>query len=248
MRTSALISWLLAATILIPVSAHSQEEKDWNFELAPFYLWAISIDGDIGIRNRTATASISFDEVWSNLQGVVTFRFGAFYNKKIGFLIDYNYLDLGTERVTAISNTEFSSTSQILNLAGAYRLHDGRHILDGIAGIRYTSLESRINFNNLGTRLDGDENWVDPLIGLRYSFALSDQWAIRLYGDIGGFGAASDLTWQGLGLISYQPWRNVALVAGYRAIYTDYETGSGVDRFAYEATIHGPVIGLDIRW
>jgi hypothetical protein len=109
-------------------------------------------------------------------------------------------------------------------------------------------METDIDLNNLGVRLSGDQDWVDPIVGVRYAYSFSDKWALRLYGDIGGFGVSSDVTWQGLGLIDFQPWRNVAIVAGYRAIYTDYQSGSGNNQFSYDATAHGPVIGIDIRW
>ena len=69
-----------------------------------------------------------------------------------------------------------------------------------------------------------------------------------MYTDIGGFGVSSDFTWQVAALIDFQPWKNVAILAGYRAIGTDYETGSGADKFVFDATIHGPVVGIDIRW
>ena len=89
---------------------------------------------------------------------------------------------------------------------------------------------------------------VDPIVGLRYNYPFNDKWSLQLYGDIGGFGVSSDFTWQGLALIDYQPWKNVAFVAGYRGIGTDYETGSGADQFTFDATVHGPLIGVDIRW
>jgi hypothetical protein len=43
-----------------------------------------------------------------------------------------------------------------------------------------------------------------------------------------------------------QPWKNEAIVVRYRAIGTDYETGSG-NRIFYDATVHGPLVGIDIR-
>lgn len=234
--------------ILIPTLAWSQEESNWEFNLAPLYLWAISIDGDMGIRGTTSNVNVDFSDVWDNLEGVLTVRFNGLYKKKYGFAFDYNYLDLGTEKITDLVNTDISFKSQIINLAGTYRFMDGDHQLDGVAGIRYTILEAGVRLNNVGQSLDGDEDWVDPIVGLRYHYAFNDQWTLQLYGDIGGFGASSDFTWQGLALIDYQPWQNVALVAGYRGIGTDYETGSGSDKFTYDATVHGPVIGIDVRW
>ncbi len=241
----ALLAWMVAA--VVPSVALSQE-ADWQFELAPLYLWAISIDGDMGIRERTAGVSVEFGDIWDNLEGVFTLRFNGLYRNKFGFVLDYNYLDLGTEAVSQRANLEVGFKSQILNAAGSYRFIDGPHTLDGVAGIRYTSLDARIDLRNVGVRLDGDQDWVDPIVGLRYAYQIANQWTLRLYGDIGGFGISSDFTWQGLGLIDYQPWKNVAIVAGYRAIGTDYETGSGTDQFSYDATVHGPVLGIDIRW
>jgi len=234
--------------VMFPAAASCQEESNWDFELAPFYLWAISIDGDMGIRGRTSTVGVEFSDVWDNLQGVVTVRFSTLYRKKFGFLFDYNYLDLGSEQLTQAGDIDVSFKSQIVNLGGTYRFLDGQHSIDGLAGIRYTKLEAGLELKDLGVNIDGDQDWVDPIVGLRYAYQISDMWSLRLYGDIGGFGAASDFTWQGLGLISLQPWKNVAFVAGYRGIGTDYETGSGSNKFTYDTTVHGPIIGLDISW
>lgn len=145
-------------------------------------------------------------------------------------------------------NTEFGFKSQIVNLAGSYRFIDGDHLLDGLAGIRYTYLDTEVNLRNIGAQLDGDQDWIDPIVGLRYNYGFADKWFLQLYGDIGGFGVSSDFTWQGLALIDFQPWKYVSIIAGYRAIGTDYETGSGPDNFLYDVIIHGPVVGFNIRW
>ncbi len=63
-------------------------------------------------------------------------------------------------------------------------------------------------------------------------------------GDIGGFGAGSDFTWQALGLIDWQPFKYVSFIAGYRGLYQDYKD----DNFKYDATTHGPLLGVNIKW
>ena len=244
MRIKRLLVCLMFAFLLTPAAAQAQEGNNWDFELAPLYLWAISIDGDLGIRGRTTSASVDFSDIWDNLEGVFTTRFSMLYKEKFGLWFDYNYLDLGKEKASDMANIEAGFTSQIVNLGATYRFMQGKHTWDGGAGIRYIRLDSEIDLNNAGVRLSGDQDWVDPVIGARYSLAFTDKWALRLYGDIGGFGVSSDLTWQGLALIDFQPWRNVAIVAGYRALYSDYTD----DGFTYDATVHGPVVGIDIRW
>jgi hypothetical protein len=229
-------------------AAIAQDENDWEFDLAPLYLWAINIDGDLGVRDQTTSLNIEFSDIWDNLEGVFTVRFNAVYRKKFGLFLDYNYLDLGTEKQRNVVNTDIGFKSQIFHLGGSYRFMDGRQVLEGLAGIRYIDLEAEVNFNTIGRSINRDQDWVDPVVGLRYGFHMTDQWTLRLYGDIGGFGAGSDFSWQGVALVDFQPWRYVAIVGGYRAIGADYETGSGIDLFTYDAVVHGPLIGIDIRF
>ena len=58
----------------------------------------------------------------------------------------------------------------------------------------------------------------------------------------------SDFSWSALGLINWRPWKNVGFLLGYRALYQDYEDGSGPEKFAFDATIHGPAAGVTINW
>lgn len=244
-----LIAMVICALIALSTTpAWGQEEKRWDFELAPLYLWAVNINGDLGVRGRTASADVEFSDIWDNLEGVFTVRFNALYRQKYGIIFDYNYLDLGTEKQEEPVDIDVGFKSQIVNLGGTYRLLNERHILDGVVGIRYTIADADVRFNNLGQKIENDEDWVDPIIGARYGFNMTEKWHLRLYGDIGGFGVSSDFTWQGLGLLDFQPWKHLAVVAGYRAIGTDYTSGSGTDKFTYDVIVHGPLIGIDIRW
>ena len=63
--------------------------------------------------------------------------------------------------------------------------------IEKCAGFRYVDV-------NLDIRLDpgpdtrGNKDWVDPIVGLRATFHPLDKWTIRVRGDVGGFGLASD--------------------------------------------------------
>jgi hypothetical protein len=39
-----------------------------------------------------------------------------------------------------------------------------------------------------------------------------------------------------------------ALAAGYRALDQDYEDGEGIGRYKWDATMSGPIAGIDFRW
>jgi hypothetical protein len=62
-------------------------------------------------------------------------------------------------------------------------------------------------------------------------------------GDLGGFGAGSDFTWNAVGMLGYDfHIRSVAstVVLGARALYQDFEDGA----FRWDVTQYGPVLGL----
>jgi hypothetical protein len=74
---------------------------------------------------------------------------------------------------------------------------------------------------------------------------------VVLAGDVGGFGVGSDFAWSFLALFGYQ-WEasgiEWAILAGYRALGQDYTTGSGAQRFRWDVTMHGPVLGFTVRF
>jgi hypothetical protein len=61
-------------------------------------------------------------------------------------------------------------------------------------------------------------------------------------------GVGSDFTWQALALVDWQPFKNVSFVGGYRTLYQDFEDNSGSKVFEYKATLHGPLLGVNIKW
>lgn len=82
MQARRLLVFVCLVTMLVPAGARSEEEEsNWRFNLAPLYLWALSINGDMGVRGRTASVSIDFGNVYDNLQGAFTLRFNGIYKK-----------------------------------------------------------------------------------------------------------------------------------------------------------------------
>ena len=86
--------------------------------------------------------------------------------------------------------------------------------------------------------------WVDPVIGLRTQTHLTHWLFIPVRGDIGGFGANSELTWQALAGVGAQISRWFALVVGYRALGYEYDQAN----FRYDVTTHGPIVGLNFEF
>ena len=122
-------------------------------------------------------------------------------------------------------------------------------------GLRYAYLKQKADVNNdiidlfpEGISLGKSEDWIEPFIGGRIIWDLNDKMAINVRGDAGGFGigSASRLTWNFVADVDYKLTKKVSLNAGYRILDIDYSRGSGSDKFAADAKIEGPVIGMTI--
>ena len=71
--------------------------KNWEFSLAPMYLWAVSIKGDQTVNGIDADLDISFSEIFDKLQGALTFHFEGVRKQSWGFFTDLNYINLKPE-------------------------------------------------------------------------------------------------------------------------------------------------------
>lgn len=235
------------------LSVHAQDAtggKDWSFELAPLYLWGISISGDMTVKGNEAEVEADFGDIFGNLNGVFTVHFDTAWKEKWGGFVDLNYVNLEADKDTPPPGGTVTPklTMFMSEFAGFYRLNKDAHKFDFFGGIRYTDIDGKLEFSGpLGIQ-KGNESWVDPMFGLRWRWKFADKWALITRGDIGGFGVGSDFAWSASGLIDWRPWKHVGFLLGYRALYADYETGSGSGKFAFDATMHGPIIGLNIFW
>jgi hypothetical protein len=71
-------------------------------------------------------------------------------------------------------------------------------------------------------------------------------------GDIGGFGAGSDFSWQALATYNAKLCDGNGYTldgfVGYRALAVDYHQGSGIRRYEMDTIQHGPILGLNVRF
>jgi hypothetical protein len=261
--------FILAIVILIfTVSTPSvaseenlQKENGWEFHAAP-YLWAISMEGDVTINGRKSEVDTSFSEIWKelNIAGMVDLEWSK---GKWGIVGDVNYSDLGKEKNLNGIIIEPSIKLLMLSAGVSYQLGKWRPSGDagkdqptvtfsGLLGGRYTYLDIDVDIKGF-QNASGNEGWLDPLIGARVTFDLSDRWELNFQGNMGGFGVGSDFTWDAQGDIGYLldlfgKKNNGRFVVGYRALYQDYSNGSGNNEFKWDNTLYGPIIGLVIKF
>lgn len=175
--------------------------------------------------------------------------------------------------ISANSQSGVDLSLLVAELGGMYELAawegsgGGKTGLDVLAGARYfhTSVDltyeitGAVDLPALGLSQEGSYavarsggvDWVDPIIGLRlrHDFAGGDR--LQLRGDIGGFGVGSDFAWQVMAAYAHDfHWGDsvMSFALGYRVLDVDYSTGSGLNEFEFNTTIHGPILGLTFRW
>jgi hypothetical protein len=97
----------------------------------------------------------------------------------------------------------------------------------------------------------GDLEWVDPVVGgrVRHMFASGSEF--NLEGDVGGFGAGSDFSWQAVATYGFDVNvfnTTMRSVLGYRALSVDYSQNDAHGRSGLDWIQHGPVLGVAFRW
>ena len=237
---SIFVTGAILAMLCTPTFADDSSDSDWQFRLAPLYLWAVNISGDQTIGPITVPLELDFDDIFDSLETVFTVNFEAIHNNQWGFWVDLSYIDIKDSQGPV--TVDFQNT--LAEVDGLYRVASGEHIIDVLFGLRYTDQETKVE----PTPLSVSQNWVDPIIGARWWWNFAEGWGLIVRGDIGGFGVGSDFTWQALALVDWQPFKNVSFVGGYRALYQDFEDDSSSKVFEYKATLHGPLLGVNIKW
>jgi hypothetical protein len=250
---------VLAATMLACFSAsafagETPKEGNWDFNLAPLYLWMVDMEGDLGIGLVDTGVNVPFSDIFDNLETVFTVHFEATHKSNWGLFFDYSYLDIGGSGPgpLGLGTINIDMTSTIVEVGGLYRIESGPHNFDMLGGVRYTKLEPDLTITPPapapGQKFGLSEDWYDPFVGIRYIYDFGNKWMLSARGDIGGFGVGCDFTWNVAALVHFQPWKNVGFLAGYRALDQDYEDGSGSSRFKYDMRLAGPLLGLNFVW
>jgi hypothetical protein len=96
-----------------------------------------------------------------------------------------------------------------------------------------------------------DLEWVDPVVGARMRHVFASGSEFNLLGDVGGFGAGSEFSWQAVATYGFDVnafGTTMRSVVGYRALYVDYNEIGQHGRDGLDWVQHGPVLGAAFRW
>jgi hypothetical protein len=124
--------------------------------------------------------------------------------KRLVLPVDIVWVRLGDEKALPGPNLGATTANLIFNefiltpKVGFRIVNQEKLKIDALTGFRYWHLEQNLQFSpsRLGLNISGSQNWVDPLVGGRIEAALSSKVVVNILGDVGGWGAGSQLDYQ----------------------------------------------------
>ena len=227
---------VLAASVLLPLTCLGQTippDKDWSADLT-VYMLAPGMSGNTTVHGVDADLNVSFSDIWHNLQFGGMARPTVHY-RRWAVSTDVVYMGLGAVK----NDVDLAYDQWLVEPVVQYQLTPW---LSPYAGARYMSLKGDIR-GPQGRTGTGKQSWWDPVVGADLRVPLSSKFAVRVHGDVGGFGAGSSFSGQIEPMLDWRLGKVVSLQFGYRWLYADYKTGSGTNLFRYDMLTQGPQFG-----
>jgi len=268
MRAGVLVFVLIAILVSAPAFGQTlspkKEYDDWNFYIAP-YFYLINMSG-------SAATTSPYDECMEFPVDLATERIaenwdygfaGLIHLKKArwAFGLDLSFAKFSHDQCMIIPDymeceADVKNTLTIgeHELFVGYQFNESMPASDVIVGLRYVNHDIEIEPADGPDELamTFGETFYVPFIGIRYYGLLSEdsKWSPFIRGDIGT--ATSDLkfNWRVNFGIAWLFADHFDLNLQYKWKHDNYLEGNigEDDYYRYEATEHGPMLGLGIRF
>ena len=245
MKIRRLLVLAAVASITLFSSAASAQSSSngWHFAIAP-YVWTSGMDGTLTIGDQQADIDVPFSDIWDNLDFALMGHFDM-RNDRWVVLSDLIFVDLEDKQDLNRGTLKAGVDMTIFEAAGGYRVSPA---VAFIAGARWIDTDASLRYSGQLVEPDADagESWIDPLVGVNVFTPLSknEKWWFGAYGDIGGFGVGSQLTWELYANVGYRASHLVSIALGYRALDIDYEGGKGDRSADLDLLVSGPQLGV----
>jgi hypothetical protein len=225
--------------------------------------WLSGLSGDFGVRGIVSPLDIGFNDILQRLDAIFALSAYLRYNHW-EFFGDGQYLRISDSvRLPGVlfDRANIEVESAFVEAFVGYRLIDcEKGSLSVFTGARYNYMSGDLQIFDDGDprfpllrqrlgipsnlRVSGSKDWVDPVIGIGGKVRVAKPVTLYAKGDIGGFGAASDFTWQVGGGVEFQITRWLYSDVGWRYLKYDYTSGG----FTNKTELNGPFIETGIKF
>src|SRR5262249_24347081 len=137
----------------------------------------------------------------------------------------------------------------LIDVAGIYDPHGDHQGIAFLYGARIIDERATVDADvttPAGTapsqHFEGDETFVDGLVGARMTQRISNRWSVQLQADVST--GDTDLTWSAAPSVRYALAKSgrYSLNAGYRHLHIDFDEAKSLDS---KMTLSGPVLGFN---
>lgn len=198
----------------------------------------------VAIVKVSASAADLLSHFRFGLMGAIELR-----RKRLVTSVDAMWVRLGDDKSVPIGEAGTITADMKAQLflltpkVGLRLIDQERFKVDALTGFRFWHVGQRLKFSPSDLSFSGSGNWVDPLVGGRSQFALTPKITVDILGDVGGWGAASQIDYQVAGLLGYRIKPRWTLAAGYRYMGVDHRSGG----FMFDVIQSGVVFGATMN-
>lgn len=235
----------VAGWMALPSGAAAQGAP-WQFEVTP-YLWVVGVNGTTSTPASGINFNRGFSDILKDLSGLPIMIGGEVRKGNVGVMFDMVWFEIKSDidtRNVLFNDGKAQLEAFQFTAVGFYRpIEEAAGTLDIGAGARFWSISTKASLNPgllPGVSAKENKTFVDPVLATRITFRLGGRWSLTGYGDIGGFGIGSDLTWQALGTLNYRAADWVDLRLGWRHM--------AVDRKKIDVDFDGPIVAATFRF
>lgn len=231
----------LAAALLAGAGAQAQSQ-DWSGQ-ATVYGWGAAVSGDF--TPFTGAPTLTFDKSLSEVLADLDTAFFATGLARRGDLVILGDLTYSASSRAGVLPGGVPAAGEVtitsLTFAAGKRFDAGAGgSIDMLAGVRGWRLDGQVSVPLAGVSAAPRREITDPIIAIRANGPLSDRWSVIGYGDVGGFGVGSDLTWQIALTANYRVTDSLFASVGWRQLEIDYSN----DGTVFKGAMSGPLFGL----
>ena len=243
----------LAALAVMPSTAARAQgappSDRWHYILTP-YGWFAGFDGTVAAEQTPVVdVDAPYNDIVDDLDFGMSFSFEA--RKGLwGGLLDLSFVEMSRVAATSLPGYRADVVTQtgFVNGAIAYQIFSETvKPLDVFAGARFWDVNHDLHVTSEGQpdrSGSSGGNWADPIVGVRFRPEFNRSWYGRALADVGGFGVASDMTYQLYGAVGYRFTELFSLSLGYRYLAVDYQSGE----FVYDVRQQGALFGVGLTF
>lgn len=249
---------VLAGSVLLCSNHASADSEEWDFSVAPLYLWGKSIEGTASAGGMDIPLDLDFqDDILENLDAAFAIHFEATKGNLVLFA-EYNYANLDPTVKSSLgpisieAEVDFKDTMWEVGAGWAFA-DTGSIRWEVLGGLRYFKQDIKVKVSSslpvelpLPNSVSVGDSWAQPFAGVRLTARMSERWSFRARGDY-GYESDENTALQGTAMFDYRFRDWGSAFVGYRYLDIDYETdGVGLDAYAFDGDQQGPLIGINL--